>query len=161
LRIIITKPHWQVIALGILAGMRSMAAPAFTSRILSGRHSKKLEHSPLNFMQSGTTANVLSVMAIGESVGDKMPDAPDRISTSALIGRSISGGIAGASIYKASGSSVIKGALLGSIVAVAATYGSFYLRKHIAEQAHLIDPIVGSIEDALVLGAGLGLTETA
>ena len=161
MKIIITKPHWQVIALGILAGMRSMAAPAISSRMLSGRHSKRLAHSPLNFMQSGTTANVLGVMAIGESVGDKMPEAPDRISAGALIGRSISGGISGASIYKASGKSIIKGAILGSLVAVASTYASFYLRKQIVEQSHLIDPIVGSIEDVLVLGTGLGLTETA
>jgi uncharacterized membrane protein len=161
MKIIITKPHWQVITLGLLAGMRSMSAPAISSRILSRHHSKALKNSPLNFMQSGTTANVLSGLAIGEFVGDKMPSAPNRISAAGLIGRCISGGIAGAGIYKASGGNLYFGALLGSATAIAATYGSFFLRKSIVKHAHLIDPIVGTIEDAIVLGASLGLAETA
>jgi uncharacterized membrane protein len=161
LKIIITKPHWQVIALGILAGMRSMSAPAITSKMLSQKHSKRLKKSPLNFMQSDKTANILSVMAIGEFVGDKMPAAPNRIALAGIITRSISGAVAGASIYKAGGGSLYTGAILGSVTAVAATFGSFYLRKAMVKHSHLIDPIIGSIEDALVLGAGIGLTETA
>lgn len=161
MKIIITKPHWQVICLGILAGMRSMSAPAISSRMLSKHHSDSLEHTPLNFMQSGTTANVLTAMSIGEFVGDKMPSAPNRIAPPALIGRCISGALAGAGIYKAGGKNLLAGALLGSAIAAASTFGSFYLRKSMVKHAHLIDPIIGSIEDAIVLGSGLGLTETA
>lgn len=161
MKIVITKPHWQVITLGILAGMRSMAAPAISSKILSRHKTKALKHSPLKFMQSAATANVLSGLALGEFVGDKMPSAGDRISAPGLISRCISGGIAGAGIYKASGGNLYFGALLGSATALAATYGSFFLRKSIVKHAHLIDPIVGSIEDAIVLGTGLGLAETA
>lgn len=161
MKIVITKPHWQVITLGILAGMRSMSAPAITSRILSRHHTKALERTPLNFMQSNKTANVLSAMAIGELVGDKMPSAPNRIAAPAIISRSLSGAMAGASIYKASGGNMYFGAVLGSVTAVVSTIGSFYLRRKIVKQAHLIDPIIGSIEDAIVLGAGLGLAETA
>lgn len=160
LKIVITKPHWQVITLGILAGMRSMSAPAITSKMLSHHHSKRLERSSLNFMQSAKTANILSVMALGEFVGDKMPSAPDRIALPAIISRSISGAIAGASIYKAAGGNLYAGAILGSVTAVAATFGSFYLRKTMVKHANLIDPIIGSIEDAIVLGTGLGLAET-
>ena len=161
MKIIITKPHWQVITLGILAGMRSMAAPAMTSRLLSGHHTKALEHTPLNFMQNSVTANILSTMALSEFVGDKVPSAPDRISPPGLIGRGISGMLAGASIYKASGGNWYAGAALGGVTAIAATFGSFYLRKYVAKQAHLIDPLIGSIEDSLVLGTGLILAETA
>jgi uncharacterized membrane protein len=160
LEIVITKPHWQVITLGILAGMRSMSAPAVTSKMLSRYHSKRLEKSPLDFMQSVKTANILSVMALGEFVGDKMPSAPNRIALPAIILRSISGAVAGANIYKANGGNIYAGAIIGSMTAVAATYGSFYLRKAMVNQSHLIDPIIGSIEDAIVLGAGLGLAET-
>ncbi|MES2277483.1 MAG: DUF4126 family protein [Bacteroidota bacterium] len=160
MKIIITKPHWQVIALGILAGMRTMAAPAIASKMLGQHHSKKLQHSPLSFMQSGTTAKVLSVMALGEFVGDKMPSAPNRIATPGLVFRSLSGAVAGASIYKASGGNIYAGALLGGVTAVAATFGSFFLRKAIVKQAHLIDPVIGGIEDAIVLGAGIGLAES-
>lgn len=161
MKIVITKPHWQVITLGLLAGMRAMSAPAISSRMLSKVHSKRLKNSPLKFMQSDTTANVLSVMAIGEFVGDKIPSAPNRISPPALIGRCISGALSGAGIYKASGGNAYTGALLGGVTAIAATFGSFFLRKNMVKHSHLIDPIIGSIEDAIVLGTSLSLAETA
>lgn len=160
-KIVITKPHWQVITLGILAGIRSMAAPAISSRILSRHHTNALDDTPLSFMQSNVTANVMSGLALGEFVGDKMPAAPNRISPAGLIGRCISGVISGAGIYKASGGKWYAGAALGGVTAIAATFGSFYLRKAVVKHSHLIDPIIGTIEDALVLGAGLGLAETA
>jgi len=99
-------------------------------------------------------------MALGEFIGDKMPSAPNRIALPAIISRSISGAVAGASIYKATGGNLYTGAILGSVTAVAATFGSFYLRKALVKQANLIDPIIGSIEDAIILGAGLSLAET-
>jgi uncharacterized membrane protein len=160
MKIIITKPHCQVIALGILAGMRSMSAPAIASKMLGQRHSKTLEHSSLNFMQSDKTANILGVMALGELVGDKMPSAPDRIALPGVIVRGLSGAIAGASIYKASGGNLYTGAVLGSVAAVAATFGSFFLRKTMVKDLYLFDPLVGTIEDAIVLGAGMSLTES-
>lgn len=159
--IVITKPHIQVIALGLLAGMRSMSAPAITSRILSRHHTKSIEKSPLRFMQSGITANILSAMAIGEFVGDKMPSAPNRIVPSALISRCISGALSGAGIYKARRGKWYTGALLGGATAIVATFGSYYLRKSLVKHAHLVDPVIGTIEDAIVLGAGLSLAETA
>lgn len=141
--------------------MRSMAAPAVSSRMLSRRHSKKLERSPLNFMQSNITANVMSGLAVSEFVGDKIPTAPDRISAPGLIGRCLSGALSGAGIYKASGGKWYAGAALGGAVAIAATFGSFYLRGAVVKHSHLIDPVVGAIEDAIVLGTGVVLTETA
>ncbi|QKJ29800.1 DUF4126 family protein [Mucilaginibacter mali] len=160
MKIVITKPHIQVITLGILAGMRAMSAPAAASNMLNKKHSKQLRHSPLHFMESGTTANLLSVMAIAEFIGDKMPSAPNRIALPGLVSRGLSGALAGAGIYKSAKQNAIAGALLGGITALAATYGSFYLRRALVKQAHMIDPVIGSIEDAIVLGAGLGLTES-
>jgi uncharacterized membrane protein len=100
-------------------------------------------------------------MALGEFIGDKMPAAPNRISPPGLIGRCVSGALAGAGIYKAAGESWYTGALLGGTTAIASTFGSFYLRRAIVKHAHLIDPIIGTIEDAIVLGGGLGLAEMA
>lgn len=160
LKIIITKPHIQVIALGLLAGMRAMSAPAVASNMLKKKHDGQFKKSPLGFMESDTTANLLSAMAIAEFIGDKMPSAPNRIALPGLISRGISGAVSGAGIYKAAKQSAVTGAILGGITALAATYGSFYLRKALVKQAHMIDPIIGSIEDAIVLGAGIGLTET-
>jgi len=153
----ITNPLWQVAGLGVLAGMRATSAPAITSHILSHHHSKNLTHSPLRFMQSNTVATVLKVLAVGELIGDKSPTAPNRIKAGGVIGRCLSGALAGASIYKASGNSPYLGALIGSSVACMSTYVSFYLRKATVKNTHIIDPLIGALEDSLVIGAGIGL----
>ncbi|OKS86638.1 DUF4126 family protein [Mucilaginibacter polytrichastri] len=157
----ITDQFWQTLSLGIIAGMRSMAAPAITSHILSHHHSKALEGSPLNLMQSEKVALVLKVLAVSEFVGDKMPSAPNRIKPTALGARFLSGALAGASIYKAAGGNAITGALLGGATAAASTFASFYIRKATVKKTGILDPVIGFIEDALVAGGGAKLITTA
>ena len=144
--------------MGTLAGMRSTSAPVITSHILSHHQSKNLGHSPLRFMQSKNVAVALKVLALGEIVGDKLPSAPNRIKPAVIGFRILSGALAGASIYKASGNNAVIGALLGGTVAFASTYGSFFLRKSTVKTSHLVDPVIGAIEDALVIGSGVGLS---
>jgi len=73
--------------------------------------------------------------------------------------RCLSGALAGAGILKASGGSAAIGALLGGTAAFASTFGSFFLRKATVKRRALLDPIIGAIEDALVVGAGVGLAK--
>ena len=157
----LSKPFWQVLSLGTLAGMRTTSAPVITSHILSHHQSKNLAHSPLKFMQSKAVANALKVLALGEIAGDKLPSAPNRIKPAAISARVLSGTFAGAVIYKAVGGNVILGALLGGTAAFASTFGTFYLRKHLVKSSHIIDPVLGAIEDALVIGSGVGLSKLA
>jgi uncharacterized membrane protein len=157
----ISHPFWQVLSIGTLAGMRTSSAPAITSQILSHHHSKRLEHSPLNFMQSKVVANTLTFLTIGEVIMDKLPSTPNRIRPEGFVFRCLSGALAGASIYKATGGNVLAGALLGSASAAASTYLSFILRKNTVKKTKIFDPIIGAIEDALVVGAGVGLIQIA
>lgn len=157
----ISKPFWQVFGLGLLAGMRTTSALVIVSQILSKHPSKQLAKSPLSFMQSGVTAIGVKILAAGELVGDKLPKTPDRTSTTGLIGRCLSGSLAGATIYKASGNNALTGALLGSIVAFGSTFGSFYLRKFIVDKKDVFDPYIGVFEDALVAGGGVALIISA
>jgi len=157
----ISHPFWQVLGIGTLAGMRTSSAPAITSQILSHHYSKGLEGSPLNFMQSKTVANTLTFLTIGEAIMDKLPSTPNRIKPAGFAFRCLSGALAGASIYKATGGNVLVGILLGSVSAAASTYLSFLARKKIVEKTKLFDPIIGAIEDALVVATGVGLVKTA
>ena len=157
----ISKPFWQVFSLGILAGMRTTSAPLIASHILSRHQSKSLAKSPLSFMQSGYVAAGMKVLGAGELVGDKLPGTPNRINAGGVIGRCLSGSLAGACIYKASGNNALTGALLGSVAALGSTFGSYYLRKFAVDKTHIFDPYVGAIEDALVIGAGAGLIISA
>jgi uncharacterized membrane protein len=154
----ITKPLWQVLGIGVLAGMRTSSAPVVASHILSHKkHSKKLAKAGLNFMQSDTVATTLKVLALGELIADKLPSTGNRISPVGIIFRGASGAFAGASIFKATGGNATVGAIIGGSAAVAATFGSFFLRKATVSKSGIVDPIIGAIEDALVIGAGVGL----
>ena len=158
----ISEPVWQVVALGVLAGMRASSAPAITSHILSHHEqTRDFSDSSLGYMQSGKVATALKVFALSELIGDKLPSAPNRIKPFAIFARCLSGGLAGASIYKASGNSPLEGVLIGTTAAFASTFGSFFLRRSIVRQTRIFDPIIGAIEDALVIGAGAGLVENA
>jgi uncharacterized membrane protein len=157
----ITQPLLQVVGLGVLAGMRTSSAPAITSHILSQHYSRQLAHSSLAFMQSDKVASALKIFVIAELIGDKLPSAPNRIKPVGLVARCLSGALAGACIYKASGNKGLSGALLGSAAALVSTFGSFLLRKSIVKQTRIFDPIIGAIEDALVIGAGVAMVETS
>jgi uncharacterized membrane protein len=157
----ISHPFWQVLGIGALAGMRTSSAPVITSHILSHHRSRNLEHSPLSFMQSRTVANTLKVIAISELVVDKLPSTPNRIKPAGVAFRCLAGALAGASINKAAGGNVVAGALLGATSAFASTYLSYILRKTTVKNTGIIDPIIGAVEDALVIGAGVGLTQLA
>lgn len=153
------NPVWQVIGLGTLAGMRTLSAPVIATHILSNNPSKRLQKSPLRFMQSTTVAAVLKVLSVTELIADKLPSTPNRIEPAGVAGRCLSGALAGASIYKAVGGKSLTGALIGGATAIAATYGSYYLRKNVVKANHIADPLIGAAEDALVIGAGFGLTK--
>jgi uncharacterized membrane protein len=157
----LSKPFWQALALGVLAGMRATSAPVIASHILGRHQSKLLSKSPFSFMQSGSVALGMKILAAGELVGDKLPKTPNRTSAGGIIGRCLSGSLAGASIYKATGKNALTGALLGSVAALGSTFGSYYLRKFTVNKTHVFDPYIGAIEDALVIGAGTGLIITA
>jgi uncharacterized membrane protein len=157
----ISHPFWQVMGMGVLAGMRSTAAPVITSHILSHHRSRSLGNSPLSFMQSENIAKALKVIALSELVMDKLPSTPNRIKPAVIGARCLSGALAGASIYKASGGNAIAGAIIGATAAFASTFGSFYLRKGTVKKTRLFDPVIGGIEDALVIGAGVGLVKIA
>jgi uncharacterized membrane protein len=161
MRLKISKPFWQVVGLGVLAGMRTASAPAIASHILSHHSSGHLSKSSLNFMQSDKMAVVLKVLATGEFIGDKLPFTPNRIKPLGIVFRCLSGSLAGASIYKASGNNALTGALIGTVTAFGSTFGSYFLRKGIVNKFELFDPLIGAIEDALVIGAGIELTRLA
>jgi uncharacterized membrane protein len=141
--------------------MRTASAPAIVSHILSRKNSGHLAKSRLNFMQSEITDVVTKVFAVGELVGDKLPNTPSRTEPLGIIFRCLSGGLVGATICKANGKNAFTGAAIGAAAALGATYGCYFLRKEIVEGFDIYDPWVGAAEDALVIGAGLALIETA
>ncbi|WP_073854950.1 DUF4126 family protein [Pontibacter flavimaris] len=146
---------YKALAMGALAGMRSLAAPALLSSALQENPQGGLSGTPLAFLQNKYVAYALTGLAATELLGDKLPVAPDRIILPSLLMRAGSGAVVGAAIFAGSYKSMTKGALAGASAAVAATYASFYLRKFLSDKTEIADPVLGMLEDTLVLGAGL------
>jgi len=145
----------RTLGLGAVAGVRSMSAPALLSRAASRGYIGGIEDTRFAFLASPRTARILTVLAVGEAVADKLPFAPDRISAPGLIGRMASGGLVGAALFAAAERRASIGAGLGLLSAAASSYPSYYLRVKTQEKLGAPNWAVGLVEDALAEGAGL------
>ena len=155
---ILQSPFGKAAALGLIAGMRTFYAPAVLTPIYSRKPAESLAGSPLEFMQSITASKVFKVLAAGELIGDKMPNAPNRTALPGLVGRALSGILSGAVVYKATGKQPVIGGLIGGATAVASTFACFFLRQAVVKRTEVPDPVVGAIEDAFVVAAGIALS---
>ncbi|GAB4027200.1 DUF4126 family protein [Spirosoma koreense] len=140
--------------MGIVAGMRSMTAPALVSYKLSQTKPEPLTDSKLHFLTSPKVATALAIMAGGELIGDKIPGAPDRIAQPQIWGRIASGALVGGALTEADGQPVAYGALIGALGATAGSFAFFYLRRWLTHEQDLPDLLVALAEDAIAIGTG-------
>jgi uncharacterized membrane protein len=145
----------RTLGLGAVAGVRSMSAPALLSRAASRGDIGGIEGTPFAFLASPRAARILTVLAVGEALADKLPFSPDRISAPGLIGRMSSGALVGGALFAAAERRAVLGAGLGLLAAAAASYPSYYLRVKTQEKLGAPNWAVGLVEDVLAEGAGL------
>lgn len=152
---------WPALGFAALSGSRANSGPAFISQYLSHQAwAPGLAKSPLRFLAKPAVATGLQLMLAGEFVGDKMPSAGNRIIPQQLSARTLSGALVGAAWYKAQGGSAVKGAVVGSLGAIASTFITFYLRTGISKATGVASALVGAAEDALVLASGTALVKS-
>ncbi|WKN46083.1 DUF4126 family protein [Tunicatimonas pelagia] len=144
----------QIVALGIVAGMRTMLAPALLSGSLKNRRPKRLRRTNLRFMQSGSTANILKVLAAGELIGDKLPMTPSRTDPTGLIGRGLSGALVGTTLAVLSRENRWLGGSVGASSALASAYTFHYLRKKLSQETKLPDMLWAGLEDVAAIKLG-------
>jgi uncharacterized membrane protein len=139
------------LAIGVIAGLRTMTAPAAVSWAASLGW-LPLEGSWLAFLGYGYTPYVLTALALSEYVGDKLPSTPSRKVPPQFALRSVSGAFSGAAIG-AAGGSALGGAVVGAAGAVIGTLGGAEVRRRLA-LALGRDMPAAFIEDAVaILGA--------
>jgi uncharacterized membrane protein len=142
--------------MGVLAGMRSMAAPAALGQ-LSRKGALTGVTGPLALVTGSKFFTTASLLAAGELVADKLPFTPNRTGAGPLLGRALTGGLSGAVVCSANRRSVAAGALIGAAAAVGAAYGAYELRQQAGQRMHLPDAIIALAEDALVAALGTAL----
>ena len=142
--------------IGIVAGLRSLTAPAV---VAWGAHLNwlNLHGSALAFMGSTTAVAILSVLAIGELIADKLPMIPKRTAPVPLMARVVTGGLCGACLWAAVGKSLVAGALLGGIGGVVGAFLGYSVRRRLVNNFHIKDLVVAVCEDVVAVGLALFL----
>jgi len=126
-------PYVRAASIGAAAGLRSMAPPAAVFR--SGERRRI----------------VLAILAFGELVADKFPQAPSRLFPPALILRTVTGGLCGGAIAVRTNGVRGWGIAAGALAAIVASYAGYALRMNLTETRRLPGFPTAAAEDAMML----------
>ncbi len=142
--------------IGIVAGLRAVVAPAaiaWAARL----GWLDLHGSWLAFLGYRWTPWVLSLLALGEIVNDKLPNTPSRKVPPQFGARIASGALCGAAIGIGIGPGHwFVGLLLGAIGAVIGTLGGAAFRANLA-RAFVNDRPAALVEDAVAIIAAAAI----
>ncbi len=136
--------------LGVVAGLRSQLPTA----ALAARDVEP-PRGPLGLLASAGGRRAAYLAAVGEIVADKLPVTPSRMDRGPLVGRIVSGGVAGAVLASAAG---VRGARLVLPVATAAaaaylgSWAGYTARAAVGRATGLPDPAVAVAEDVVAVG---------
>jgi uncharacterized membrane protein len=145
---------WLAFGIGVVAGLRSMTAPAV---VAWAPHLGWIDlwGSPLAFMGSSWAVGIFTVGALGEFIADKLPTTPARTAAVGLTARIVMGLLTGACLGAAGGVSYWLGALVGAIGAIAGAFGGYQARVRLVRGLHVPDAAIAIPEDLVAIGLGL------
>ncbi len=139
--------------IGLFAGLRSIVTPAVTSwAVYLGW--LKLQH-PLSLIGSLPSVVILTVIAVGELVADKLPKTPNRTSPLGLIARIVTGAVTGACIATGGGQEALPGALLGALGGVVGCFAGYQARTRLVKALSKPDIYVALVEDIVAIAGCL------
>jgi uncharacterized membrane protein len=144
--------YLAALLIGVVAGLRTMTAPAAVSwaASLGAIH---LNGSWLAFLGAKYAPWILTVAAIGELIVDQLPQTPSRRIPAQFGARIVSGALCGAAAGTEAGSWPI-GAVVGVVGAVLGTLGGSALRGRLAS-AFRGDHPAAVLEDAVAIGGAV------
>jgi uncharacterized membrane protein len=139
------------LAIGIIAGLRAMTAPAAVS--WAARIGWiNLAPTSLAFLGYAFTPWILTVLALAELVTDQLPSTPSRTVPIQFGTRIVSGGLSGAAIGAAHGALVI-GLVGGALGAIAGTLGGRAFRAKLAAAFGSDSPAAFTEDAVAIVGA--------
>ncbi|WP_068879044.1 hypothetical protein [Phenylobacterium sp. CCH12-B4] len=147
--------YLAALLLGVVAGLRAVTPVAAVSWAAS-LGILKLTGMPLAFLGAAATPWIVSAIALGELINDKLPKTPSRKVPIQFGGRIVSGGLAGAAVGLSAGA-LLPGVVLGAAGAVAGTLGGAWARGRLASMfgrdlpAALLEDVVAVVGAALIV----------
>jgi uncharacterized membrane protein len=147
--------YLAALLLGVIAGLRAVTPVAAVSWAAS-LGVLKLTGTPLAFLGAAITPWIVTLIAAGELLNDKLPKTPSRKVPIQFGGRIVTGGLAGAAVGLSTGA-LIPGVVLGAVGAVIGTLGGAWARGKLAGAfgrdlpAALIEDVVAVVGAALIV----------
>jgi uncharacterized membrane protein len=138
-----------ILAIGVLSGLRALSPIAVICWLAL------LHRLPVtgwaSFVGSKVAVGLFSLGAVGELISDKLPKTPSRLKQPGFSIRIVTGGLCGLVLANAGSFSLIGGALLGAIGAVAGSYLGYFARSRITGNLGLPDLPVALVEDIICI----------
>jgi len=139
----VTSAYLRAFGIGVVAGMRSMAAPAIARA-----------------KTKDNISAVLTMAMLGEMLVDKLPFTPSRTMIAPLVVRAVSGGVSGAIVTQDVEDVDRRIAIgLGVLGAVAGSFACERIRVSAAEK--IPDTVVALVEDLVAFTLGSNLATDA
>jgi uncharacterized membrane protein len=147
------SPFALAFLIGVIAGLRSLTAPAAVS--WAARFGwLHLENSPLEFLGYAAAPYVFSVLAIAELIADKLPKTPSRKAPPGFVARVVTGALCG-SAFGVIGQSLIVGLIAGLIGSIVGTLGGYEFRVRLVKAIGGNDLPIALLEDVVAVGGAL------
>jgi len=144
----------ELFAIGILTGLRTLTPMAVLCWItVLGRF--RAGAGWMSFPASRISVGIFSVLALGELIGDKLPNTPSRTKAPGLIARIVFGALTAGIVASAAGIAVDIGALIGVIGAIAGTFTGWFVRTRAVRLLKCPDLPIALIEDAIAVGGSI------
>jgi len=141
-------------AIGVIAGLRAMTAPAVVCWAAKCGQHLHLEGSFLAFLGYKWTAWIWSFAAVAEIINDKLPGTPSRKVPPQFLVRVLMGALSGGAIGISSNNRFLFGMVLGMFGAIVGTLGGSEVRIRLA-RAFGHDLPAALLEDAVAVGGGI------
>jgi uncharacterized membrane protein len=136
--------------IGVIAGLRTMTAPAAVSWA-AYLGWLKLGGTWLAFLGYSPTPYILSLLAIVEFVTDQLPSTPSRKTPMQFGARIVTGAFSRAAIGSPAGAER-GGFVAGAVGAVAGTFGGYEFRTRLVAATGGRDTPIALLEDAIAVG---------
>jgi uncharacterized membrane protein len=141
-------------AIGIIAGLRSLTAPAVVAWA-AHRGWLNLHGTSLSFMGSTAAVTIFTILAAVELVADQLPSTPARTKAPGLIARIILGGLSGAAVALVGGQSFAVGGVLGAVGGVAGAFAGYQVRTGLVRALKVPDFVIAVLEDLVAVAGAL------
>ena len=143
-----------IFGIGFLCGLRSFAPLALVSWMAVWGWTP-VAGSPFWFIGKGAFAIAISILAVLELIGDKLPKTPARTTLMPLVARFVTGGMAAAAMAFSAGRPWLHGLLLGPIGAMIGAFAGYHARRALVQSLRIPDLVVALVEDFVTIAGTL------